>query len=294
MKILVTGGTGFIGRPLVTHLSEAGHDCTVLVRRDLRMEEMLPCARYVPYARLDQIPAADAVINLAGEWIVGRWTDEKKRRILDSRVDVTRRLVRWMEGLPRRPEVFLSGSAVGIYGHRPGEILTETSSLDPAREFRYRVCQAWEDEARQAEALGVRTVLLRIGNVVDPHGGAIGLARRWTRWAPFLMPFAPRSMNPWIALPDAIRLLEFALTCPAIRGPLNVVAPQPATLRELTQALGHAMGRPVFGRLPTLLLRLAFGEFARALTDSLDVRPQVASAHGFAFAHPELRAFLRP
>lgn len=288
MRILLTGGTGFIGRHLVSHLTAAGHECTLLVRR-LPSEEGPRC---VLYEDLASVEPAEAVVNLAGELAVGRWTQEKKRRILDSRIGTTRRLVEWMATRDPKPRVFLSASAVGIYGHRPGEALTEASPLDRERKFRYQVCEAWEQAAGGAEALGTRTVCLRIGNVLDGSGGVIGLLRPWLRPAPFFMPFAPHSMNPWVALPDVIRLVEFALDQEEVAGPLNVVAPQSVTLRELTQALGDAMGKPVLGRLPDGLVRLAFGEFSEALLDSQDVRPDKALRHGFRFEHEDVGRFL--
>jgi len=293
VRIVVTGGTGFIGRHLVRHVLNHGHTCELLVRRD---PATLPAIEGVGYRRFTDIEAlapADAVVNLAGEWVVGRWTEEKKARIMGSRIEVTRAVVDWIQVQEVRPKVLVSASAVGIYGDRPSELLTEASPPDPRGRFRSVVCEAWEGEALRAESLGVRTVTLRIGNVLDSREGFLGMLIPWLRRAPFLVPFAPRAYNPWIALPDAVRLIDFAMKNERVTGPLNVVGPNPVRLRRLVESLGRVMGKPAFGTLPEPLVRLAFGEFAQSLLESQDVRPAKALSLGFEFEHPDLGPFLR-
>ncbi|AIE85956.1 TIGR01777 family oxidoreductase [Fimbriimonas ginsengisoli] len=292
MKILLAGGTGFIGTALVKRLTADGHTCAVLVRKDPAAYPSTEGVTYISYRDLPGISDVDAVINLAGEWVVGRWTEAKKDRIMESRVAATRLLVDWMASQPVRPKVFLSGSAVGIYGHRPGEILTEDSPLDPEQAFRYRVCKAWEEEANRARDLGIRTVNLRIGNVLDGGGGLLKLLVPWLRRSPVLIPFAPNNVNSWIALPDAVSLIEFALTNDAIEGPLNVVGPRPVTIRQLVQAIGKAIRRPVLGRIPDAVMQAIFGEFSRSLLDSQQILPAKALANGFQFEQEDLPQFL--
>jgi uncharacterized protein (TIGR01777 family) len=292
VKVLLSGGTGFLGRNFVERLATAGHCCTVLVRRDPANYPQRSGVRFVGYDELPTLGRMDAVVNLAGEWVVGRWSPAKKRRIMDSRIETTRRLVDWMSEQSLRPRVFLSASAVGIYGNRPGEELSEASELDPERKFRYRVCRAWESEALRASELGVRTVCLRIGNVLDGRGGFLGMMLPWLRWLPFFMEFAPRTVTPWIGLPDALRMLDFALTDPRIEGPLNVVGPNPASVSEIVRVLGREFRRPALGRIPDGMVRAFFGEFACSFLDTQDVRPAKALANGFTFESPDLAPFL--
>lgn len=286
-KILLTGATGFVGRPLVAQLAAAGHDCWVVSRRPEQTNALFP-AGVTPLAYDSQWPAAQAVIHLAGESIVGLWTAEKRRRIMASRVQGTRQVVDWMVGLESRPEVLLSMSAVGLYGDRPGEILGEQSKPDPLLKFRAKVCLAWEREANQATKLGVRVVNLRLGNVLHPSGGYLGKLLELYRWLPILAMGNPQAMLSWISLPDACRLIEFALTNQEISGPLNLTAPNPVSQAQFFQTLAHSLGRRVSGRLPVPLLRLAMGAFADAFLDWQDVRPDKALAHHFQFTHPNL------
>jgi len=289
MRILVAGGTGFIGTPLVDRLARAGHECTVLVRAHKYRPDPPPNVSFTPMSELQKVHEVEAVINLAGESVGQEWTREIKQRIVDSRVDTTRKLVDWMAGLIVMPRVFLSGSAVGIYGHRPGEVLTEDSPLDPKARFRCQVCAEWEYEAVRARELGTRTVRLRLGNVIDPAGGLVGMAVPRLRRFPFLVPIAPHRGFSWIAREDAIRMIEFALNDSSIEGPLNVVAPEASNLRTLAEGFGKLIGKPVVGALPAMAARLALGEMGQAITDSQDVRPAKALEHGFEFLRLDLR-----
>lgn len=286
-QILLTGATGFVGQAVVKALLADGHECFVLSRDPERAGRIFP-AGVTPLAYDSQWPAVPAVIHLAGESIVGLWTAEKRRRIMESRVQGTRQVVDWMAGLESRPEVLLSMSAVGVYGDRPGEILGEQSQTDPLHKFRAKVCLAWEREANKAAKLGVRVVNLRLGNVLHPSGGYLGKLLDLYRWLPIVAMGNPQAMLSWISLPDVCRLIPFALTNQEISGPLNLTAPNPVSQAQFFQTLAHTLGRRVYGRLPVPLLRLAMGAFADAFLDWQDVRPDKALAHHFQFTHPNL------
>jgi hypothetical protein len=267
----ITGATGFLGRPLAARLRAAGHTVVPLPRE------------------MGALPGLDALVHLAGESIAGLWTARKRRAILESRVEGTRRLVRRLRDLPRPPAVFVSASATGIYGHRPGEILEDEAA--PGHGFRSEVCRAWEAEARAAEALGVRTVLLRFGSVLDPEGGYLaGLAPFLRRGLCFVLG-RTSDRFPWISREDAVRLAEFAIATPALSGTVNAVSPHPATQQEFARAAAALFRRRVLGRVPRRLLRILLGEFARAFIDHQDVRPAKALRHGFVFRHPRLESW---
>ncbi len=282
MKVLVAGGTGFIGRAVVQELKDRGDD-VVVVSRNPRQEDQ------VDYQHL---PAhADAVINLAGEWVAGIWTPAKKSEIIRSRVDTTRLLVDWMLDSPDRLPVLINSSAVGYYGHRPGEVLTEESPYDPRNAFRGRVCRAWEAEAQRAADMGARVVLARVGGVLDPNGGLIKLFEPLIRIAPFLVPPSADKLLSWISLPDTVSMILFALDNEQIVGPLNVTAPESTTYGVFVSGLGKMCGKKTFGSLPPWLLRMLLWENSEAITDSQDVRPAKALKHGFEFSHPTIESW---
>lgn len=287
MKVAITGGTGFIGRALVAHLAAIGHECTVLTRHPQRAT--LPPG--IAVRPVGALPECDAVIHLAGESVVGWWTPWKRRAILRSRIDGTRRLVEAMRALRTPPRVLLSASAVGYYGHRPGEFLDENSPPDPRARFRSQVCQAWEAEALRAEEMGVRVGLLRIGDVMALGGGFLGGLLPAYRAGGCRILGEPDSALPWIALDDAVRLIAFALES-ELRGPLNVVAPHAITQRTLATTLARRLGRCVRGRIPAGLLRCGLGEFSSALLDDQRVVPQRALDAGFHYTHPAWRSCL--
>lgn len=287
MKILLTGATGFVGQPLVAQLIEAGHECFVVSRSPERAKGRLPAGTHT-LSYSDNWPTADAVINLAGETIAGLWTMGKRRKVMMSRVTSTRRLVRWMAQANPRPTTFLSMSAVGIYGDRPGETLTESSPLDPQRKFRYLVCSAWEQEALAAEALGMRVVRLRLGNVLHPAGGYLGQLLQLYRYLPIVGFGNPSSMLSWVSLDDTVRLIQFALETATISGAVNVTAPNPVSQGDFTQALATSLGRQPWGHIPNALIRWGAGDFSEAFLDSQAILPAKALNHGFTFQHPLL------
>ena len=292
MRMLVTGGTGFIGRALIARLRRDGHAVVAWVRSEERARRVLGADVEVVRASGREalgaaVARADAVVNLAGEPVVGkRWTTERRRVLEASRVGVTRELVSAIGAASPRARVLVSGSAVGWYGDRGDERLTESSS--PGDDFLARLCRAWEDAARAAEASGVRVVTLRTGVVLGPGGGAL---------AQMLPPFrlglggpvgSGRQYFPWIHLQDLVSAIAAALGDDRYRGPVNGVGPQEATSRTFAAALGRALHRPAILPMPAPALRVIFGEAANVLLASQRAEPRVLLTNGFRFAFPDL------
>lgn len=308
MKIVIAGGTGFLGQALSEQALANGHQVVVLSRGrpgsaagaaspsssgGLGPERAawLPDGTSGSWASV--VDGADAVVNLAGESIgEGRWTAARKARILDSRVLATRSIIAAVRAAPAPPRTLINASAVGYYGSRGAEVLTETST--PGRDFLASVCTAWEREALQAADSVQRVVLLRSGLVLARHGGALG-----QMLAPFKFyaggPLGSgRQFVAWIHLADWVRLVLFVLATDSMTGAVNAVGPNPATNAEFAHALGRALHKPSLVPAPAVALRLALGEMADALLlASQRVMPAKATASGFAFAFPELDAALK-
>jgi uncharacterized protein (TIGR01777 family) len=270
MNISISGASGFIGRHLMKSLAQAGHSLRAL-------------SRHTPPA--ESLREADAIIHLAGEPVAQRWTAAAKQRILDSRVVGTRNLVEALAALPRRPEALICASAIGYYGSRGDEVLTESSA--PGSGFLPEVCVAWEREAQAAEAFGIRVVRVRTGVVLDANGGA--LVRMLP---PFRMGLggrlgSGRQWMSWIHLEDLAALFQFAVES-QVRGPLNAVAPNPVTNSDFTRELAHALRRPAVFPVPEFALKMLFGEMADVLLASQRVAPAAAEAAGFRFRFPQL------
>ena len=270
MNITISGASGFIGRQLLKSLGQAGHSVRAL-------------SRHAPFA--ESLREADVVVHLAGEPVAQRWTAEAKQRIRESRVVGTRQLVEALATLPRRPKALICASAIGYYGSRGDEILTESSA--PGSGFLPEVCVAWEREAQAAEAFGIRVVRVRTGVVLDARGGA--LVRMLP---PFRMGVGGRLGNgrqwmSWIHLEDLAALFQLAVET-QVRGPLNAVAPYPVTNSDFTRELARVLGRPAVFPVPEFALRLLFGEMAEVLLASQRVAPSAAEAAGFRFRLPQL------
>ena len=293
MKILISGSHGLVGKALGSSLVEDGHEVVRLVRKGHTLGaleiEWHPNQGRIDAQRLEGI---DAVFHLAGESIAsGRWTDEKKRAIRESRTKGTTLLSETLAQLSQPPTVFVSASAIGYYGNRGDEELTEQSG--PGTDFLSSVCVEWEESTRSASEKGIRTVLARFGIILDPNGGA--LAKMLT---PFRMGIGGRvgdgrQWMSWIALDDVVNALKFLLLDSAVHGPVNIVAPNPVTNAEFTKTLGRVLSRPTFFPVPAFGARLAFGELADALLlSSQKVDPAVLNERGFAPYWPRLEPAL--
>ncbi len=289
-RVMLTGGTGFIGTRLVNGLVAAGHTVSIVTRSP---ENYRSAGSGVEYAGwLPDVERHHAIVHLAGEPLIGRrWTAGVKRAIRESRVDSTRRLVEALRQAKRRPAVLVCGSAIGFYGDRGDETLTESSSVGD--DFLAEVCQAWEAEALAAEELGVRVVRVRTGVVLGGSGGAL---------QQMLLPFrlglggkigSGAQWFSWVHLKDMVGLLLRAVDDPNLRGAFNGTAPNPVTNKEFTATLGRVLHRPTILPLPPFVLRLRFGEAAEVLTASQRCLPEAALKAGYAFHFPTLEGALR-
>jgi uncharacterized protein (TIGR01777 family) len=292
MKALVTGATGMVGKRLVGSLDG---EVRALTRDRARGEEALPGARVFEWDARGAVPAealegVDAVFHLLGEPVgEGRWTEEKKRRIRESRIDSTRALVESIGRLPegKRPGVLVSASAVGIYGDRGDEVLTETSTLGEG--FLAEVCRAWEEEGRKAEVLGVRVVHVRIGIVLAKEGGALAKMLPLFK-AGIAGPLASGAQwMPWLHIDDVVGLLVHGAKTKSLEGPMNACAPEPVTNKEFTKTLGAFVHRPAFIPVPRIALKALYGEMGNVVLASQRVVPERALASGYVFRHTVLR-----
>lgn len=296
MQALVTGATGFVGPRLLRMLDRP----VVLTRNPQRAQAAIGhlAGKIVAWDPLQGPPPAnalegvDTVFHLAGESVAeGRWTVAQKQRIRDSRILGTRHLVQAIRQAQARPAVFVSASAVGYYGNRGDDELSE--SAPAGHDFLAEVCAAWEEEALAAETCGVRVVTARTGIVLGAGGGALGK---------MLFPFklgvggplgSGKQWMPWVHVTDLARLYYHAATTAGISGPMNAVAPNPVRNSEFTRSLARQLHRPAFLPAPYFGLRLAFGEFAQVLFDSQRVVPKVALESGFTFQYPDIAVALK-
>lgn len=292
MKTLISGSAGLIGSELVSFLSQQGDQVVRLVRRTPISGEIQwdPIAGTIEANKLEGF---DALIHLAGDPIAaGRWTPQKKARIRDSRVIGTQLLAESLARLTRPPKVFVCASAIGYYGNRGDEILTEESS--PGSGFLGKVGQEWEKATEPAIQKGIRVVNLRFGIVMSPKGGALKLMLPPFRMGAGGVLGNGRQIMSWVALDDVVGAIQFALTHDSLQGPVNVVAPQPVANLQFTKTLGKVLKRPTLFPVPAFAVRLLFGEMAdEALLASARVAPMKLKAAGFSFRHPELEGALR-
>jgi uncharacterized protein (TIGR01777 family) len=290
MRVLVSGASGLIGSALVPALESSEHSLVRLVRRTPAANQI----RWDPVGGIEAkaLDGFDAVVHLAGESIAGRWTAAKKARIRDSRVQGTRTLAAAMARTDRPPKVMVCASAIGIYGDRGEEVLSEESA--PGIDFLAEIAKQWEAATEPAGRAGVRVVSLRFGVVLSPRGGAL---------AQMLTPFrmgaggrigSGRQWMSWITLGDIAGAIQHALATDSLRGPVNTVAPNPVTNDQFTRALGETLHRPTIFPLPAFVVRLMFGEMGEALllgSQRVDCGKLLAS--GFRFRHPELKPALQ-
>lgn len=299
MHVVVAGGTGFIGRAVCRELLRAGHEVTVLTRDASRASGRVPQGVKVAQWSPEQseelrevLSAKDAVINLSGESVAAqRWTPEFKQKLVDSRVNSTRALVQGIRSAEPRPKVLVNAGAVGIYGNRGEEELTESSP--PGTGFLAELAIRWEQSADEARELGVRVVKLRIGIVLGEGGGAL---------EKMLLPFrlfvgglfgSGQQWFPWIHLDDVSGITLHALAHDTVDGAVNTVAPGIVRLGEFCKALGRVMRRPSWLPVPGFALRLVVGELGESMLWSQRVVPQAALQTGYAFRYPQVEQALR-
>lgn len=297
MKILVTGSTGLVGTALAKSLASDGHTVCRLIRQQskttLGSKDGFDVAWNPATGELGGAGVGpDAVINLAGASIAGgRWTEKRKELLRTSRIDTTQALVKALAKMDARPRVLVSASAIGIYGDRADEVLTEESK--PGTDFLAGLAGEWEAEARKAEAIGIRVVLARFGIILARHGGAL---------AKMLLPFklgaggrlgSGKQWMSWITLEDVVGIVRFALENGDVRGALNVAAPQPVQNAEFTKTLAQVLHRPALFPAPAFALRLALGEMADALLlSSQRVNSQKLQQLGYSFLYSDLLSAL--
>jgi uncharacterized protein (TIGR01777 family) len=273
MKYVVSGGTGFLGSHIAQRLRDGGHSVEVWGRQP----------------RFDLLGGADGIVHLAGEPVAQRWNEDVKRRIGESRVQGTRSLVEAISRLSEKPAVLVSASAIGIYGDRGDEILTETSA--PGTGFLADLCQAWEAEADRAQDLGLRVVKLRIGFVLGDGGALATMIPAFKAFAGGRLGSGKQWM-PWVHVDDVAELFAYALGN-AVSGVWNATSPNPVTNAVFTQELASALHRPALFPVPPFALKLAFGELAQHMLDSARVVPEAALRAGFRFRYPELAEALK-
>lgn len=293
MRILVSGSHGLVGKALISSLASEGHEVVRLVRNKPSAAtevEWHPNQGSIDAANLEGF---DAVVHLAGESIAsGRWTGEKKRAIRDSRVEGTALLSSTLARLSRPPAVLISASAIGYYGNRGDELLTENSA--PGNDFLASVCIEWENATRPAVEKGIRTVNTRFGIILDAEEGALG-----KMLTPFRMGAGGRVGSgkqwvSWIVIEDVVSGLKSVIGDTAVRGPVNFVTPNPVTNAEFTKVLGHVLSKPTLFPVPEFAVRLAFGEMADALLlASQRVKPNVLEQRGFQYNWPTLEPALK-
>lgn len=294
MKILITGGTGFIGTELRDILLRKGHHLVVITRTPSQYaEEQAKNQQFISWddSLIEAMDEADAVINLAGSPIFGqRWTDEIKDRIYSSRIDNTKKLVDAIGLCSNPPEVMISASAVGYYGDRGDEVLDES---EPAGNgFLSKVCHDWETAAREIEKHGVRLAIPRIGIVLETGGGAM---------QQMLPPFklfvggpvgSGKQYFPWIHMQDLCRGIKYPLENIDFEGSYNLCAPSPVTMNEFAAKLGEVLNRPSFFKVPEFVLRIALGEAADSILESMRAQPKKLQQAGFEFNFDDVREAL--
>jgi len=294
IRILVSGASGPIGAALLPSLKASGARISRLTRKGASHsapdEQVIPWEPAQPIAA-DAVSGFDAVIHLAGESIVGRWTAAKKKEIRDSRVIGTTNLARALAQAKDKAQVFICSSAIGYYGDRGDEVLDETSV--PGSGFLPKVCVEWEAAANAAAEAGIRTVFMRTGVVLSPKGGALG-----KMLTPFKMGVggrigSGRQWMSWVDVQDVIGAIHHVLKAELLRGPVNMVAPNPVTNANFTRTLASVLSRPAIFPVPGFVVKLAFGEMGEtALLGSQRVKPAQLVSSGYTFRFPNLRASL--
>lgn len=288
MKVLVTGGSGFIGQKLCADLARDGHVPLVVSRSPDKAAQKLPDCALVRAGVSDFIDdKPEAIVNLAGEPIAeGRWTDSKKKALVDSRVESTQAVVELCRQADPAPQVLVSASAVGYYGAQGAREVTEQTT--PHDEFAHRLCRRWEDEARSAEELGVRVAIVRIGLVLDAGGGMLAKTTPVFKLGLGGKLGDGKQYMPWIHREDMVGAIRFLIERDDLSGPFNASAPNPVTNAEFTRELGRALHRPAVLPAPAAAMKLAFGEMSRLLLTGARMLPARLEEAGFEFRYRQL------
>lgn len=293
MKILISGASGLVGTALIPTLLAKGHQIYKLVRRAPRGIDEIEWDAETGIGDEEQLENFDAVIHLAGDNVASEnWSEEKKRRIRDSRVKGTRVLVDALKRRVNPPKHFISASAVGFYGNRGAELLNEESAAGAG--FLAEICKEWESEALKAENFGARVVLLRTGVVLSKDGGALHKMLTPFKFAVGGVVGSGKQYMSWIALDDEIKIIHFALDNPEIKGAINLTAPNPVTNEEFTHALGKVLNRPTILPIPEFGIKLLFGEMGETLLlEGARVYPQKLLDAEYKFQYTDLETALR-
>ncbi|SEB16586.1 hypothetical protein SAMN05421743_12240 [Thalassobacillus cyri] len=291
MKIAITGGTGFVGQNLTRHFVLEGHDVYVLTRSPEKHKDTKNITyigwlkpEFAPEAQLNEL---DAVINLAGESLnSGRWTEERKRSILDSRIKATENIVELIRKLKKKPEVLINASAVGFYGNSITEVFTEDTTK-PGNGFLANVTTEWEKRASQAAKHDVRTVYLRFGIILGEEGALPKMAIPYKMMAGGKIGSGEQWLS-WIHVDDVVGMIDFAMRNKEVVGPMNATAPTPKRNKDFGQTLGKVLGRPHWLPAPSFVIKTALGDMSTLLLDGQHVVPKKAIALGYDFIYPKL------
>ncbi|WP_010677480.1 TIGR01777 family oxidoreductase [Bacillus timonensis] len=298
MKIVIAGGTGFVGKKLTEYLLDQRHEVFVLTRNATPQPSQHPNLHYVEWlsatsAPENQLPEIDAFVNLAGESLnSGRWTESRKKQIMESRLITTKELVRIITSLPAKPAILLNASAIGIYGTSEVKTFTEDSTV-VGDDFLARTVAAWEKEARKVNDFGVRTCFLRLGVVLGNDGGALtrivlpyrffigGTIGSGTQWLS------------WIHIDDVVKGIDFLLHHESVSGPINFTAPNPIQMKSFGHVVGKVMHRPHWLPVPGFALKLLLGEMSILVLEGQQVIPKKLQEHGFSFTYETLEKALK-
>lgn len=293
MHVVITGGSGFVGKALTHRLIQEGHRVTILTRRPDRTSENVNLVGWLSAKSQpeNELKNVDALVNLAGEPLnSGRWTQSKKETILNSRITATKEVIRILKHLDPKPKVLVNASAVGYYGMSNSKTFNEASKSE-ANDFLAQVVKRWEKEASAAKELGIRTVYTRFGmilgqegalpRVVQPYklgiGGTIGSGQQWVSW---------------VHIRDVTEMIGFAMITPEIEGPLNVTSPNPARMSTFGQSIADVLHRPHWFPVPGIALKLALGEMSQLMLKGQRVLPKKARHYGYSFQFPSLQTAL--
>ncbi|MGM8213744.1 TIGR01777 family oxidoreductase [Virgibacillus sp. W0430] len=291
MNILITGGTGFVGKRLISHLASYGYHAFVLTRSPHKYTNDRSTT-YLNYSiRPEELPTIHAVINLAGDSLFGYWTEKKKQLILSSRLQITEKLIHIMSEMKQKPNVLINASAIGYYGTSEEKIFTEATTT-PGNDFLADVATSWENKASNAAALGIRTVYVRFGVILEKTGGALPLMALPVSYFAGGKIGKGEQWISWIHLDDVIKIILFCIHHTEIAGPINATAPSPKRNKDFMKVLAKSLKRPYWFPTPSSLIRLTLGEMSELITKGQYVSPDRLLAYGYTFTYPELEKAL--